>query len=96
MPLCPVPGSESAGSEGSESAQTQSHFALIKTDPADFQVALAKLTSRSVPEVDSVPVLIAPLAAATQMSLACLRAVGDGLSLKSQPSRARAPSDYRG
>lgn len=45
MPLCPVPGCESAGAGGSEPAQTASHSTLIKKDPADFQVALAKLMS---------------------------------------------------
>lgn len=65
-------------------AEPGSHARLIKKEPADFQVALAKLTSHLSPKFCVIPALITTLIASAQMSLTSQHTVGGGQFLKSE------------
>lgn len=65
-------------------AEDGSHARLIKKEPADFQVALAKLTSHLSPKFGVIPALITTLIASAQMSLTSQHTVGGGQFLKSE------------
>ncbi len=65
-------------------AEAGSHARLIKKEPADFQVALAKLTSHLSSKFGVIPALITTLIASAQMSLTSQHTVGGGQFLKSE------------